>query len=121
MENPVNPLAVLDARRVALGLTVDRLAKRSGVSASTVERVLSGRYGSSSFETVQKIAAALGTELRIETLMPASSMRFEQALLRARQLLGEPAPSQSEEERNDKLEQMVHSLLSGSNRKLWAD
>ena len=138
MTDSINPLAALDARRVALGMSIDVVARRSAVSSSTVERVLSGRYGAASFDTVQQIAAALGAELRIEEVTDISAMRFLQADRKARQMLtavpgkhaavnptantADAAAASMEHAAQEALvQQAIHKLLSGSNRKLWAE
>ncbi len=135
-----NQFGMLDVRRVAIGMTVDAVARRAGVSASTVERVLSGRYRAASFETVQKIAAAVGAMLRIEGTTDVGRMRREQADRKAREMvlastpagggqaenvataitpLGEESERRALQEAH--VEQIVLKLLTGSNRKLWAD
>ncbi len=50
----------LNQRRQELGLIVETLAKRSGVSRPTVQRILSGSNPTASFANVLAIAEALG-------------------------------------------------------------
>ena len=125
MESPANKLAALDARRVALGMTIDVLARRSGVSPSTVERILSGRYASASFKAIERIAAILGAAVRIEPLADVSAMRLAQARFKADQALGPQTegPSSEADQLRDtaKRERAIHKLLAGSNRTLWMD
>ena len=56
-------LAALDDRRRELGMSMSVLARRSGVSLPTLQRVLRGRNGGM-LATLEAIARALGTELR---------------------------------------------------------
>jgi transcriptional regulator with XRE-family HTH domain len=115
-------------------MTIDAVAKRSGVSSSTVERMLSGRHGSVSFKTVQQIAAVLGAEVRIEGIADIAAMRMAQAEYKARRLAAASPSADSavnfadaagaptvEAAREALVQQSIHKLLAGSNRKLWAD
>lgn len=132
MNDITNPLATLDARRVALGMTIDVVAHLAGVSSSTVERVLSGRYGAASFDTVQRVAAALGAQVRIEPLADVAAMRLAQAERKALQMIAagpaeaEPAnvsgspPLVNADIHAALVQRTIHKLLAGSNRKLWA-
>ncbi len=123
MDSPLPKLATLDARRVALGMTIDVLARRSGVSPSTVERVLSGRHDTTSFRAIERIAAALGAAFRLEPIADLSAMRWAQAQFKMEQALGpakEDFASESERVRAAaERERLVHKFLAGSNRKLW--
>lgn len=126
-------LAALDARRVALGMTIDVVARLSGVSPSTVERVLSGRYRAASFDAVERIAAALGAQIRIEPLADVAAMRQAQAERKAQQIIAGGLPNAAEitESRLSSplhadlqealVQRTIHQLLAGSNRKLWAE
>ena len=49
----------LDKRRRALGLSHELLARKSGVSRPTVQRILTGRQPAASFENVAAIAEAV--------------------------------------------------------------
>jgi transcriptional regulator with XRE-family HTH domain len=121
-----NPLTKLDARRRQLGMTIDVVAKRSGVSRATVERVLSGRYGSASFDTVQQIASALGATVEIANQVDPYVMLEQQAILKAEELMrivqGTSAlegQGVSEATYVFMLKQAVHRLLAGPKRRLW--
>ena len=124
MESPHSHPAILDARRVALGMTIDALARRAGVSASTVERVLSGRHAAASFKAVERIAAALGAAIRIEPVADVTAMRLAQANFKAEQALGPLSDGPGEADRlrlAAQRDRAVHQFLAGSNRKLWSD
>lgn len=52
--------STLDDRRAALGLTIDKLAKRAGLGRTTVIEVVSGKRPNPHNRTVHRIAEALG-------------------------------------------------------------
>ena len=115
----------LDDRRRQLGMTFPALAARSGVSIPTVKRVLGGGSDNASFETVTRIAEALGMNVRIGIARDAQEMRLEQARYKARKyvntLQGTSAlegQAVSESTHSAIYDDFVHELLN-SNRKLW--
>ncbi len=115
----------LDDRRRQLGMNFPALAARSGVSIPTIKRVLGGEYVKTSFETVMRIAEALGMNVRIGIARDAQEMRLEQARDKARKyvktLQGTSAlegQAVSENTRRAIYDDFVHELLN-SNRKLW--
>jgi hypothetical protein len=98
----------------------------SGCSVATVRRVLSGDYGSASFDTVQSIAEALGMNLRLEPKIKVSEMRERWAMQKAGKLVKLVQANSSLEGqglgRDDLKEQtklVAQKLLGGSPRKLW--
>ena len=120
-------LGKLDARRRKLGMTIDVVAKRSGISRSTVERVLSGQYGGASFDAVQAIADALGEFILIEHAIDADEMLEKQAEAKAKEMVsivqGNAAlegQGVSEGTYRSMIRQIVHRLLAGSRRNIWA-
>lgn len=121
-------LSSLEARRKSLGMTYDVVAKRSGASRSTVERVLSGKYGAASFETVEAIAAALGASIAIEETVNCDDMLEHQAQSKAAEIVrmvqGTSAlegQAVDEATYRSMIRQTVHRLLAGSRRTLWAE
>lgn len=72
-------VAHLNRQRRALGMGIDVIAKRSGVSKPTVQRILSARQPNASFEHVASIARALGAVLGVARMSDARDMRREQA------------------------------------------
>lgn len=54
---------ILTDRRNSLGMSVDQLAEKSGISKSTVAKILSGVYANPTLETAKAIAYALGLTL----------------------------------------------------------
>jgi transcriptional regulator with XRE-family HTH domain len=118
----------LNQRRHELGLSVETLAKRSGVSRPTVQRILSGSTPTASFSNVLAIAEALGLSLRLDARIDVGTMKRDQAAGKARRLVSlVQGTSGLEEQAVDKktleamVEQTTHELLSGSKRRLWSD
>jgi transcriptional regulator with XRE-family HTH domain len=74
----------LKARRLQLGLSLSRLAKRVRTSAATVFRYESGWHRFELY-TLQKLAAALGCRLRIE-LEPLDGGSGDYSIARIRRL-----------------------------------
>jgi len=102
------------------------VAQRSGVSRSTVERVLSGHYGSASFDTVQAIAEAVGATVSIEDAVNTDDMLESQAKLKAEAILNLVQGTSALEGQGltqaaaqSMIRQAVHRLLAGSKRTLW--
>src|SRR5437762_3222607 len=79
---------ILDDRRRELGMSYAALAKRSGVSMTTVVRILSGRHPQASFENVWAIAGALDVSVRFEPNASAEEVCERQARRKAKQLVG---------------------------------
>ncbi len=58
------PLNDLIARKQTLGLSNSGIARLSGVSKPTVDRIMSGRHDRATLANVAKIAGTLGMEIR---------------------------------------------------------
>ena len=90
----LNTCRKLDARRRALGMSRAELARRSGVSLPTVNRVLSGKEKRPSTTNVASIAECLrvvvrlGAESDIEELEPSATVIERRARVKASQLVG---------------------------------
>lgn len=117
---------ILDARRQKLGMSYAALARKSGVSMTTVVRILSGRYQKPSLDSVLVIADILGMEVSFREHTNIAELQEQQAKHQARRLIGVlQGTSALEAQALDKpeLEQMtrrtVHELLAGSKRRLW--
>ena len=122
----IHPLSTLEARRRELGMSIEVLAKRSGVSVATVKRVLHN-HGGSRFDAVQAIAHALGEKVAFEEAVDADTMLEQQARKKAEQLVGITqgtcaleGQGVSEQLGQSVVRQTVHRLLAGSRGKLWA-
>jgi transcriptional regulator with XRE-family HTH domain len=121
-------LTVFESTRRKLGMTIAVLAKKSGVSPATVNRILSGMPHAASFANVTVVAEALGLNLQWETKIDAQKMRELQARAKAKQLIkmlqgtsgleGQAFDSEAFEEME---KQTMHELLAGSSRKLWGE
>ena len=117
----------LAKRREALGMPINELSRRAGVSVSTVNRFLSGR-NSPRVDHALRISECLGVPgLCIERAVDIDHMRRRQALAKARKLVGlVQGTSALEGQAVDKsqLRHMVqitiNKLLSGPRSELWA-
>jgi len=116
----------LGRRRRDLGIPYKELARRCGVSVSTLKRVLGGE-ATTSFSTVLEIAKGLGVHLQLGDAEDIASMRERQARAKARMLVAivqgtsalegqavDPTDVELMERRT------AAELLSGSGRRLWA-
>lgn len=93
----------LDARRLALRMSVQALSARAGVPIATLRRLLRSKRYRSSYEDVLAVAYALGLAIRLDG-PSADEFRKEQARERA------SAPGMPS----------VGRLLEGSGRELWS-
>jgi transcriptional regulator with XRE-family HTH domain len=118
----------LELRRQQLGMSKKIVAKRSGVSLPTVNRILSGKETRPTFPNVQAIAAALGVELQLGPIQNVHDFRKGQARAKATRLvrmiqgtMGLEAQAVDPQAIDQMIEQTVCELLAGSQRKLWGD
>ncbi len=128
MKQPGGIFNKLDLRRRELGMSTAVLARRSGVSFPTVQRILTGRHPQASWANVQAIAHALGMALDLRTVLDPEDMREEQAKLKARRLMkmvqgtsALEAQALGKKKYDQMLRRSVHELLAGPTRKLWAE
>lgn len=126
-DEPIIELLTLDRRRRSLGMPLEVLAIKSGLSRSTVERVLSGQYGGASFDSVQAIARALGAEVRIEYPIESDTILRQQAEAKATELVSNTLGSSALEKQTFTIsmiqsttEATVQKLLIGPRRILWS-
>jgi transcriptional regulator with XRE-family HTH domain len=118
----------LELRRQQLGMSKKSLAKRSGVSQATVNRILSGKEASPTLPNIQAIATALGAGLQIGPVQDVHEFRKSQAQAKAKRLVrmvqGTMAlEAQAVESRiiEQLVEQTMCELMAGPQRKLWDD
>jgi len=119
-------LATLRDRKRDLGMTFEALADRSGVSVSTLKRMLAPTAADASMGDTLAVAQTLGVTLSAR--MPsAEEFREEQALAKARKLVrmvqGTSAlEGQGVDQQHIQrmIERTVRDLLNGPRRKLWA-
>ncbi|MBN2579162.1 MAG: hypothetical protein JXB10_09245 [Pirellulales bacterium] len=103
------------------------LAKRSGVSLATVNRILGGDEDSAILSNLIALAQALGMAVSISNLSSEKDFAEEQAKNKAeaiaRMVQGTSAlESQAvdSETYEEIIHQTVHELMAGSRRKLWS-
>ena len=116
----------LGQRRTDLGMPIDVLAKRSGVSEPTVKRILRNGYETVSFAKVMSVANALGIDLRMGSREDTYTMRRNQALMKAQSLVNLVQGTSALEAQavdsvtiKQMVEETMHKLLS-TKKKLWA-
>ena len=63
-------LSRLKRERVARGVSLKDLAERSGIALATLSRLEGGKNPNPTFETLSRIATALGLELRLDVVAP---------------------------------------------------
>ena len=121
-------LTRLEERRQQLGMSMPALAKRSGVSLPTVQRILSGRHSTAGFESVVAISNALGIEIELRETKSAHEFMREGAAQKARKLVtmvqatsGLEGQAVATETINELTDKALHVLMAGSRRKLWTD
>ena len=119
-------LTTLRTRKRELGMTFETLSARSGVSVSTLKRMLAPAAADASMADTLAVAQALGVTL--STRMPsAEEFREEQAHAKARKLVrmvqGTSAlENQGVDEQHIQrmIQRTVRDLLNGPSRTLWA-
>lgn len=119
-------LSTLRTRKHELGMTFETLANRSGVSVSTLKRMLAPAAADASMADTLAVAQALGVTLSAR--MPsAEEFREEQAHAKARKLVrmvqGTSAlENQGVDQQHIQrmIQRTVRDLLNGPSRTLWA-
>jgi transcriptional regulator with XRE-family HTH domain len=126
--------ADLESRRSRLGMSKADLARRAKVSLPTVQRLLAGKEKHPGLDTVARIAAALGVEVRlaeacsVHELCDVPTFRERQARAKARRLvrllqgtMALEAEAVDEADLAAMEEESVHALLAGPARRLWGE
>ncbi len=117
----------LDKRRQELGMTFEVLSKRSGVPVSTLKAIFKKGVEHATFANVAAIADALSVDIEFADEVDSYEILQQQAVKKARELVGmvqgtsgleSQAVGPKEIERM--ISQLVHKLMAGSRRKLWA-
>jgi transcriptional regulator with XRE-family HTH domain len=118
-------LLELESRRKELGMSIEALVRRSGVSRATVRRLLLERPVHVDLANVLAIAEALGVDLLARR---RTNFKEQQAKQKARRLVGMVQGTmglESQGVRRGAIEEMVdqttHQLLAGSPRSLWSE
>lgn len=118
----------LDERRRKLGMSANALAKRSGISLPTVQRILSGRHPNASFQSIVAMSNALGIEIELKEMVGVHEFARQSAREKARRLVALVQGTSAlegqavEEQKIDELtDHALAALLAGSRQKLWMD
>lgn len=127
-------LTQLERRRARLGMSKAALARRAGIAAPTVRRLLGGREHRARTDILAALAGALGVEVRlshspyVHEFTTPSAFREQQARAKARQLtrllqgtMALEAAALDTATLHEIEEQNVHDLLAGPARRLWGD
>ncbi len=119
-------LAELDQRRKELGMSFRILARQSGLGPTTVQRVLGGQSGER-FETLLKIAEALGVGIGIIKPRRVTAVRRDWAKMKAGKIVALAQGSAALEDQAidgtamKRIEKDIEdSLLADTNLRLWA-
>lgn len=115
----------LERRRREIGMSQAAIAKRSGVSLPTVQRILSGNHPTASFASVLAISDAVGIEIEMKS---DHEFTKEVATQKARRLVGTVQATSGlagqalePHQLNELVDSAVHTLMAGPRRKLWAE
>lgn len=117
----------LDDRRQELGMTLEALSKRSEVPVSTLKAIFRKGVEHATFGNVAAIAEALRVDIEFADEVDSYQLLHQQAIKKARELVGmvqgtSGLESQAVEQSQIDLmiQQLIHQLMAGSRRKLWA-
>ena len=117
----------LDKRRQELGMTFEALSKRSEVPVSTLKAIFKKGVVHATFANVAAIADALGIDIEFANEVDSYELLHQQAVKKARELVGMVQGTSGLESQavgKNQIEkmvlQLVHQLMAGSRRKLWA-
>jgi len=118
----------LNERREKLGIGCPVLARRTGISLRTVQRILSGEEKNPGLSTVSALARELGVGIRFDDELDVRAIRRRQAERKAERILAIvqgssalEAQGLSRQTMRDLREKTINELLAGSPRRLWAD
>ena len=117
----------LDKRRQELGMTFEALSRRSEVPVSTLKAIFKKGIEHATFANVAAIADALGVDIEFANEVDSYELLHQQAVKKARDLVGMVQGTSGLESQavgQNQIEkmtlQLVHQLMAGSRRKLWA-
>jgi transcriptional regulator with XRE-family HTH domain len=127
-QNTPPQLHRLELRRRALGMSRAALARASGVSLPTVQRILSGRHPNASWANIDALSRTLGMSINLHPVASARHFRATQAQRKAGNLVRMVQGSSALEGQALDRRHLAHmrrkttrELLAGSNRRLWAE
>ena len=117
----------LDQRRQELGMTFEALSKRSGVPVSTLKAIFKKGVEHATFANVAAIADALGVDIEFANEVDSYQLLHQQEVKKARELVGMvqgtsglESQAVAQNQIDIMIQQLVHKLMAGSRRKLWA-
>ncbi|HLA85085.1 MAG TPA: helix-turn-helix domain-containing protein [Thermoguttaceae bacterium] len=118
---------LLEQRRRELGMSVAILAARSGVSKTSVKRILGGGLDKAAFAKVAAIAAALGMNLTAVPVLDSLAFQEEEARKKAERIMAVVQSSSAlesqavpEADYRAMFQRTVHELMAGPRRRLLA-
>jgi hypothetical protein len=115
----------LESHRRSLGMSCAALAKRSGLSLRTVQRVLSGTEPRASLSAVVRIAAAMEGSIALQfsdanqTRRRAAEQKAERLVDLVQGTMGLEAQAVDARTLAELRQRTVRDLLRGSSRRLW--
>jgi transcriptional regulator with XRE-family HTH domain len=117
----------LDRRRRELGITFEALANLSGVPVSTLKNIFKNGVEHSTFSRVMAVATVLGVQIENSPEVDTYELKHQQAVRKAKKLVGLvqgtsalEAQAVADEQLENMIRQLVHELMAGSPRTLWA-
>lgn len=117
----------LNERRERLGLSCSAVAKRTGLSLRSVQRIMAGEESEPKFKSIAAIADVVGMAIQFaeEDVHAVRRRQAEQmasrivAMVQGTSALEAQGVSTSAIQ--DLREQTINELLGGSNRRLWGN
>ncbi len=107
-------------------MTFDALSARSGVPVSTLKAIFRKGVEHATFSNFAAIANAIGVEIEISITLDGYELMHQQAVTKARELVGLVQGSSALEAQGvetsqveNMVQRLVHKLMAGSSRKLW--
>lgn len=117
----------LEQRRHELGISKAQLARRSGVSAVTIHRILGGRIDNATVANVRAVSSALGVKLTATAPSTSYDLQRREATAKAEKIAamiqgtsaleGQAVDS---ELRRQIVQRTADELMAGSRRRLWS-
>ncbi len=115
-------------RKSALGVTNAEISRISGVSKTTVDRVMAGRHDRASFANIARIAAALEMDVCFVPRESADAVLERRAKMKAKHIVnsvqassGLEAQALGARELRQMTKRTVHELMAGPKSRLWKD
>ena len=117
----------MERRRKSLKMSRPVLARRSGVSLPTVNRILSGGDERATYASLRAIARALGMDFELKSIASEQDLAEQEAHAKAEEIVrmvqGTSALESQAVGRETYIQmirQTVHELMAGPRRRLWS-